>query len=122
MRFSVPAWLFGPHARELHERRGGEAYVLEADPLALAVRVVAPGEQVGRGKSHLGERRTVRAAADRRLLRLEADPADRLLEVRDDLGMLLDHVARVAVLDSLLHLDRAAGLGGADILGETTQE
>ena len=113
---------FGPHARELDERRGGEAHVLDADPLALAVRVVAAGEEVRRGQAHLGQRRAVGAAADRRLLRLEPHAADRFLEVRDDLGVRLERVAHVAVLDSVLDLDRAARLGRGDLLGDAAQD
>src|SRR3954453_2423702 len=114
---SVCALLPGPHPRELDERRGGEAHVLDADPLALAVRVVAAGEDVRGRQAHLRQRRAVRPASDRRLLRLEADAADRLLEVRDDLGALLEARARVAVLDPVLDLDRAARLGCGDLLG-----
>src|SRR4051794_25225496 len=75
------AGLLSPHAGQLDERGRGEAHVLDTDPLALAVRVVAAREDVRRRQAHLGERRAVGAAADRRLLRLETDASDRLLEV-----------------------------------------
>src|SRR5579884_292623 len=119
---SVCALALGPHAGELDERRGGEAHVLDADPLALAVRVVPAGEDVRRGQAHLGQRGPVGAAPDRGLLRLEADAPDRLLEVPDDLRVPLDRLARVAVLDPLLDLDRAARLDGAHLVGKSAQE
>src|SRR5207302_944943 len=119
---SVCALPLSPHARELDEGRGGEAHVLDADPLALAVRVVAAGEDVRRRQSHLGERRAVGAASDRRLLRFETDAADRLLEVRNDLRMTLERVAGVPVLDAVLDLDRTARCGGRDLLPEGTQK
>src|SRR5256885_12769285 len=103
-----------PHAGQLDERGRSEAHVLDADPLALAVRVVAAGEDVRRRQAHLGERRAVGAAADRRLLRLETDAPDRLLEVRADLGIPLERGARVAVLDAVVDPDPAARLGGRD--------
>src|SRR6476469_2994757 len=99
---SVCVLLLSPLAGELDERRRGEAHVLDADPLALAVRVVA--------------------AADRCLLRLETDAPDRLLEVREDLGIPLERGTRVAVLDAVLDLDRAARLGGADVVREAGQK
>src|SRR5436305_14086648 len=80
-------WLLGPDLREVHDGRGGEAHVLDADPLALAVRVVAAGEDVRRRQTHLGQRRSVGAAADGRPLRLEPDAADGFVEVGDDLRM-----------------------------------
>src|SRR5436190_18419608 len=111
-----------PHAGQLDERGRGEAHVLDTDPLALAVRVVAAREDVRRRQAHLGERRAVGAAADRRLLRLETDAPDRLLEVRADLGIPLERGARVAVLDAVLDLDCAARLGGADVVRKAGQK
>src|SRR3954447_4771175 len=113
---SVCALLLGPHTREFDESRRREAHVLDTDPLALAVRVMSAREEVRRGEAYLGEPRPVGAAADRRLLRLEPHPADRLFEVRHDLRVPFDRDARVAVLDAILDLDRAARLGGADLL------
>src|SRR4029079_14919720 len=52
----------------------------------------------------------------------EPDATDRLLEVRDDLRVPLERGARVAVLDAVLDLDRAALLGGADLFREAAQE
>src|SRR6185312_13010130 len=95
-----------PDLGELDDRRRGEAHVLDADPLALAVRVVAAGEDVRRRQAHLGERGAVRAAANRSPLRLEADAADGFLEVRDDLRMVVERAAHVAVLDARLDVDR----------------
>src|SRR5256714_12265120 len=111
-----------PHAGQLDERGRGAAHVLDTDPLALAVRVVAAREDVRRRQAHLGEGRAVGAAADRRLLRLETDAPDRLLEVRADLGIPLERGARVAVLDAVVDLDRAARLGGADVVREAGQK
>src|SRR3954451_21832638 len=76
-----------PDPGELDDRERGESHVLDADPFALAVGVMAAREDVRRRQPHLGERGAVGAAADRRLLRLEPDPADGFLEVGDDLGM-----------------------------------
>src|SRR5579864_3937609 len=115
---SVCALLFSPDPGELDERGRGEAHVLDADPLALAVSVVAAREEVRRWQAHLGERRPVRTAANRRLPRLETDPADRLLEVRDDPGMPVERGARVPVLDAVLDLDRAPWLGGGHFFRE----
>ena len=117
-----PGGYFGPDLRELDDRGGGEAHVLDADPLALAVRVVAAGEDVRRRQAHLGERGAVGAAADRGLLRLEPDPANGFLEVRDDRRMLLQRVAHVAVLDERLDVDRAALIGRRDLGGDRAQE
>src|SRR5690242_4353658 len=75
------ALLLGPDLRELDDRRRREAHVLDADPLALAVRVVAAGEDVRRRQAPLGERGAVGAAANRGPSRLEPDPPDRFLEV-----------------------------------------
>ena len=107
-----------PDLAQLDDRRRGEAHVLDADPLALAVGVVAAREDVRRRQAHLGQRRAVGAAADRGPLRLEADAADGLLEVRDDLRMLLERVAHVAVLDARLDLDRAALVGRRNLRGD----
>src|SRR5207247_2360063 len=110
---------------DLHERDDGgarETHVLDADPLPLAVRVVAAGKDVRRRQAHLGERRAVGAAPDRRLLRLEADAAYRLLEVRDDLGVLPQRVAHVAVLDERLDLDRAALVGRRHLRRDRAQQ
>src|SRR5579862_771528 len=114
--------LFGPDAGELDERRRGQAHVLDADPLPLAVRVVAAREDVRGREAHLGERGAVGAASDRRLPRFEPDAADRLFEVLDDLGVPLDAGAGIPVLDPVLDGDRAAGLVGADLLREPAQE
>src|SRR3954465_3500602 len=87
--------LLGPDLRELDDGRCGEAHVLDADPFALAVRVVTAGEDVRRRQAHLGERGAVGAAADRGLLRLEPDAADSFFEVGDDRRMLRERVAHV---------------------------
>src|SRR5437763_17210186 len=107
---SVCALLPGPHPRELDERRGGQAHVLDADPLALAVRVVAAREDVRRGQTHLGQRGAAGSTADRRLPRLESDAANRLLEVGHDLRIPPEPNSRVEVLDAILDLARAASL------------
>src|SRR6266404_2364436 len=99
---------FGPELRQLDDRRAREAHVFNANPLALAVGVVAAREDVRRRQAHLGQRRAVGAASDCRPLRLEADTAYCLLEVRNDLRVLLEPVAHVAVLSARVDLDRAA--------------
>src|SRR3954447_4973492 len=114
--------LLGPALRELHDRCRGEAHVLDADPLALAVGVVAAREDVRGRQAHLRERRAVGAAANRGHPRLEPDTADGLLQVRDDLGMPLKRVAHVAVLDEGLDLDRATLVGRSDLGGDLPQE
>src|SRR5712671_4396096 len=96
--------LFGPELRQLDDRRRGEAHVFDADPLALAVGVVAAREDVRRRQAHLGQGRPVCAATDRGALRLEADPPNGFLEVCDDLRVLLERVPHVAVLDVRLDL------------------
>src|ERR1700730_13778178 len=114
--------LFGPELGQFDDRGAREAHVLDANPLALAVGVVAAREDVRRREAHLGQRRAVGAAADRRPLRLEADPPNGLLEVRGDLRMLLERVSHVAVLDAGLDLDRAALVGRRDLARNPAQE
>src|SRR4029079_11509757 len=114
--------LLSPDFREFHERGCGEPHVLDADPFALAVGVVAPGEEVRRREAHRRQCRAVRAAADRGHLRLEPHTANGLLEVRDDLRVLLQRVAHVAVLDEGLDLDRAAVVRRGDLAGDGAQE
>src|SRR5438105_13099686 len=92
---SVCALLPGPHPCELDERRGGQAHVLDADPLALAVCVVAAREDIRRGQTHLGQRGAVGSTADRRLPRLESDAANRLLEVGHELRIPRESISRV---------------------------
>src|SRR5437763_16343272 len=96
---SVCALALSPYARELDERSGIEAHVLDADPLALAVRVVAAGEDVRRRQPHLRQRRPVGAASDRGAPRLEPDAAYGLVQVLVVLRLLLKCLALVAVLD-----------------------
>jgi hypothetical protein len=113
--------LLGPRLRELHQRGRGEAHVLDADPLALAVRVVAAREDVRVGRPisvsadpsvppriASASARARRGGSPPRGSRRSADP--------------LERVARVAVLDAVLDLDRAARLGGGDLLRERAQE
>src|SRR4051794_41294881 len=114
--------LLCPDFRNFHDRRSGEAHVLDADPLALAVGVVAAREDVRRRQPHLGERRAVGAASNRSRPRLEPDTADSLLEVRDDLRVLLQRVAHVAVLDERLDLDRATVVARRNLRGDLPQE
>jgi len=80
-----------------------------------------PVKMFGVARPHLGERRAVGPAADRGQLRLEPDAPDRLLQVRNDLRMLLERVAHVAVLDLRLDLDRAAFVGRRDVSREPAQ-
>src|SRR5438132_13494285 len=80
--------LFRPDLRQLDDRGGCQPHVLNANPLALAVGVVAACEDVRRRQAHLGQRRAVGAASDCRPLRLEADTAYGFLEVRNNLRVL----------------------------------
>src|SRR6266581_3314905 len=105
---STPLRYLGPDLGELDDRRGGQAHVLDADPFALAVRVVAAREDVRSREPHFGERGAVGAPADRRSPRLEPDAADGFFQVSDDFRMLQERVAHVAVLDERLDLDRRA--------------
>src|SRR5258708_2541233 len=66
---------------QLDNRGRRQAHVFDADPLALAVRVVAAREDVRRRQAHLGEGGAVGAAANRRPSGLEPDAADGLLQV-----------------------------------------
>src|SRR5205823_14941590 len=111
-----------PDLRKLDDRRRREAHVLDADPLALAVRLLAAGEDVRRRQPLLRQSRAVGAAADRRLARLEPGPADRLLERADDLGTLLQGVAHVAVGDRRLDLDRRARVETGDLGRDVAEE
>src|SRR3954471_21261858 len=94
----------GPDLGELDDGGRGEAHVLDADPLALAVGLLAAREEVRRRQALLGQRRAVGAAADRRLARLESEAPDRLFRGGDDLRPLQQLVAHVAVRDRRLDL------------------
>ena len=111
-----------PNAGELDERRRGEAHVLDADPLALAVRVVAAGEDVRRREPHLGQAEP--SVPPRIDVRLGSRPTRRIASSRlaTISGCCVERVAHVPVLDPALDLDRAARLGGRRLLGEAAQE
>ena len=113
------ARLFGPDLGEMDDRGDGGAHVLNAGPLALAVVVVAAGEDVRRRQPLLGEPRAVGAAADAVALRLE--PVRRIASsaCSTTRGCSLEHVAHVPVLDSSTRpRSRAPRIGRCDLGGE----
>ena len=104
---------FRPTRARARRGRRGKAHVLDADPFALAVDVLRAGEDVRRREAHRREQRAVGTAAERRPPGLEADAADRLLEVPDDLGERARAGRAGCGSGSGLGLDRAARLAAA---------
>ena len=116
--------LLGEAAEQLDDRGRRDRHVLDADPLAHRVVLVAAGEDVRGRQAHLGQPRAVGAAADRRRAAARARrAASPRAPPRRTCGTAVERLAHVAVLIPARRTSTLAPrLVGDRLLGEPADE
>src|SRR5690348_2457872 len=99
----TPSCLFRHELHELHQRLRRLLQPAARVELELAVELVPAGKDVRARQSAERELRAIGAAADRLGVWLEPRAPSGLARIAHDLGMLLEHLAHVAIV--LLHID-----------------